>query len=180
MTGRGGSSADQVRWVGRTSVRARERPPAAPAHFRASRRWAGVAGFQHSEEQTREAQEQQGVASLAYLENSRSVTEPLAQGAEKVTRVTMFDSVRASGVLGVRPLAWGRRRRGRASSSPVPEHVDRAVARRSRRPRQQRPQADQVICRGGEGHDPVDPVTAAVSQLAEAPDRLHPAEDLLD
>src|SRR5215212_2742975 len=40
--------------------------------------------------------------------------------------------------------------------------------------------ADQVVGRGAEGKDPVDQSSAAVSQFAEQPDRLHPPEGLLD
>src|SRR5204862_1609218 len=50
---------------------------------------------------------------------------------------------------------------------------------RSRRPRQQCAQADQVISRRREGHDPIDELTAAVPQLAQPADGLHPPEDLL-
>src|SRR5215210_2009248 len=54
------------------------------------------------------------------------------------------------------------------------------AARRSRGPRQQVPQADQVVGRRGEGHDPIDELSAAVPELPQATDGLHPAEDLLD
>ena len=52
--------------------------------------------------------------------------------------------------------------------------------RRSRWPRKQGPQPDQVVRGGGEGHDPIDAFTAAVAQLPQPADGLHPAEDLLD
>ena len=45
---------------------------------------------------------------------------------------------------------------------------------------QQCSQADQVVGRRGEGHDPIDELAAAVPQLAQPADGLHPAEDLLD
>src|SRR5687767_7103781 len=51
---------------------------------------------------------------------------------------------------------------------------------RSRGPRQQCAQADQVISRRREGHDPIDELTAAVPQRAQPADGLHPPEDLLD
>src|SRR6266545_1862844 len=50
----------------------------------------------------------------------------------------------------------------------------------SRRPREKRPQADQVVGRCREGHDPIDKVAAAMAELAQTADRLQPAEDLLD
>src|SRR5215218_769130 len=40
--------------------------------------------------------------------------------------------------------------------------------------------ADQVVRRGAEGEQPVDESSAAVAQFAKQPDRLHPAEGLLD
>ena len=45
---------------------------------------------------------------------------------------------------------------------------------------QERPQADQVVRRGREGHDPVDEFTPAVPQLPQAADGLHPAKHLFD
>ena len=45
---------------------------------------------------------------------------------------------------------------------------------------EQGPHADQVVRRSGEGDDPIDQFTAAVSQLTQPADRLHPTEDLLD
>ena len=50
----------------------------------------------------------------------------------------------------------------------------------SRRPRQEGAQADQVVRRRGEGHDPIDEGAAAMAQLSQPAHRLHPAEDLLD
>src|SRR5262249_35091700 len=81
------------------------------------------------------------------------------QADEKVTRVTM--SV---------PMCILRR-------SPRPR-VFRD--RYSRGPREQGPQPDQVVRGGSERHDPVDQLAAAVPQLAQTADGLHPAEDLLN
>src|SRR5207302_8162869 len=90
-----------------------------------------------------------------------ALTRKTSQADETVTRVTM---------LSVPVCAeWWSPRRTRPRVVPC-----------SRRPRQQRSQADQVVRRGGEGHDPIDQCTAAVSQLAQPADRLHPAEDLLN
>src|SRR5439155_11410750 len=52
--------------------------------------------------------------------------------------------------------------------------------RRSRGPREQRAQADQVVRRGREGDDPIDACTAAMPKLAQPADGFQPAEDLLD
>ena len=46
--------------------------------------------------------------------------------------------------------------------------------------RLQRAHADQVICRGGEEKLPIDPRAAAMVELAQIPDGLHPAEDFFD
>src|SRR2546427_866364 len=54
------------------------------------------------------------------------------------------------------------------------------LIRSSRGPRQQGAQADQVVGRRREGHDPVDEFTTAVPQLPQSAHRLHPSEDLLD
>src|SRR5688572_11441845 len=51
---------------------------------------------------------------------------------------------------------------------------------RSRRPREQRAQADQVVRRGREGDDPIDAFAAAMPELAQAADGLQPAKHLLD
>ena len=58
-----------------------------------------------------------------------------------------------------------RAQEARLFRSEVPGRVARV--RPSRRPRQQRPQADQVVRRGGEGHDPIDQFTAGVTQLPQ-------------
>src|SRR3954471_20082026 len=50
----------------------------------------------------------------------------------------------------------------------------------SRRPCQQRPHANQVVCGGGERHVPIDDLAAAVAEFPQAANRLHPAEHLLD
>src|SRR4029453_13126261 len=55
-----------------------------------------------------------------------------------------------------------------------------ALTSRSCRSRQQGAQPYQVVGRRGERHDPIHPFAAAVPQLAQAADGLHPAEDLLD
>src|SRR4030095_5786287 len=55
-----------------------------------------------------------------------------------------------------------------------------ALTSRSCRSRQQGAQSDPVVGRRGERHDPIHPFAAAVPQLAQAADGLHPAEDLLD
>ena len=73
-------------------------------------------------------------------------------------------------------------------TTSVPVYVPKCSSRstrvwfapRSRGPRQQCSQADQVVRRGGEGHDPIDQLSTAVPQLAQAADRFHPAEDLFD
>src|SRR5450759_552983 len=54
------------------------------------------------------------------------------------------------------------------------------VGRRSRGPREQCAQANQVVGRRGEGHDPIDEDAATMPQLPQAADGLHPAEDLFD
>ena len=46
--------------------------------------------------------------------------------------------------------------------------------------RLQRTHADQVIRRGGEEKLPIDPRAAAMVELAQIPDGLHPAEDFFD
>ena len=51
---------------------------------------------------------------------------------------------------------------------------------RSRSPRQEGAQANQVVRRGGKGHDPIDECAAPMSQLPQPAYRFHPAEDLLD
>src|SRR6266850_5774126 len=51
---------------------------------------------------------------------------------------------------------------------------------RSRGPRQERAQADQVVRRRREGHDPIDEFTAAMPKLAQPADGLQPTEDLLN
>src|SRR6266481_2323316 len=56
----------------------------------------------------------------------------------------------------------------------------RDVARLSRGSREEGAQTDHVVCRRGEGHDPIDAFTAAMPELAQPADRLHPAKDLLD
>ena len=61
----------------------------------------------------------------------------------------------------------------------LPRHAGE-VSEHSRRSCQQRAQPDQVVGRGGEGHDPIDERVAAMSQLAQPTDGLQPAEDLLD
>src|SRR4051812_15982715 len=50
----------------------------------------------------------------------------------------------------------------------------------SRGSREQRPQSDQVVGRGGEGHLPIDELASTMPQLSQPADRLHPAEDLFD
>src|SRR5688500_2671666 len=55
-----------------------------------------------------------------------------------------------------------------------------AVSLCSRRPREQRAQADQVVGGRCEGDDPVDERTAAMAELAQAAHGLQPAEDLLN
>src|SRR5687768_5105237 len=50
----------------------------------------------------------------------------------------------------------------------------------SRRPREQRAQADQVVRRGREGDHPIDAFAAAMPELAQPAHGLQPAEDLLD
>ena len=50
--------------------------------------------------------------------------------------------------------------------------------RRSGTPRLQIPQPDQVIGGGGEGERPIHQGDAAMPELAQAADGLHPAEDL--
>ena len=46
--------------------------------------------------------------------------------------------------------------------------------------RQQAAHAHQVVGRRGEEKLPVHPTSAAVTELAQAADRLHPAEDFFD
>src|SRR5438105_15149404 len=53
-------------------------------------------------------------------------------------------------------------------------------ASRSRDPRQERAQANQVVRRRGKGHDRIDEFAAPMSQLSQSTYRIHPAEDLLD
>ena len=55
-----------------------------------------------------------------------------------------------------------------------------AVAARSRRPREQRAQAHQVVRRRGEGNDPIDAFPAPMPEFAQPADGFQPAEDLLD
>ena len=65
--------------------------------------------------------------------------------------------------------------------SPAPNQYRVAESwRPSRRPREQGSQSDQVVGNGGERHVPIDDVAAAVPQLPQAADRLHPPERLLD
>src|SRR5262245_26239369 len=50
----------------------------------------------------------------------------------------------------------------------------------SRGPREQRPQADQIVGSRRKGHDPIDEGATAMSELAQPADGLQPAEDLLN
>src|SRR3979490_698155 len=49
-----------------------------------------------------------------------------------------------------------------------------------RRPRQEVADADHVVRRGGERHDPVHQRAAPMAQFPQAADGFHPAKDLLD
>src|SRR5712691_3044019 len=55
-----------------------------------------------------------------------------------------------------------------------------AVTSRSRGPREQCAQADQIVGRRGEGHDPIDEGAAAMPELPQAAHGFHPPEDLFD
>src|ERR1700732_2963389 len=48
------------------------------------------------------------------------------------------------------------------------------------RPRQELTDADHVVRRRGERHDPIHQLAAAMPQFPQAADRFHPAKDLLD
>src|ERR1700674_3356348 len=56
----------------------------------------------------------------------------------------------------------------------------RSDSPRSRGPREQCPQADQVVRRRRERDDPIDAFPAAMPELAQPADGLQPAKDLLD
>src|SRR4029077_13930073 len=51
---------------------------------------------------------------------------------------------------------------------------------RSRGPREEGPQANQVVRGRRERHDPIDACAATMPQLPQPADGLHPAKDLLD
>src|SRR6266436_1021297 len=87
----------------------------------------------------------------------------------KKSLVRPFSSLPSSMFVGGRSASGSASSRGRVG-----------VPFRSRRPRQESAQANQVVRRGGKGHDPIDEFATAVSQLPQPAHRFHPAKDLLD